>query len=50
MAIELSKNKNFEVVINPLDTYDPQYNLASSELKELKALIKTCKHRTRYSN
>jgi glycosyltransferase involved in cell wall biosynthesis len=40
MAIELSKNENFEVVINPLDTYDPQYNLASSELKELKALIK----------
>ena len=40
LAIGLSEVDNIEVFINPLDQYDPQYNVSSTDLKALKKLMK----------
>ena len=40
LAIGLSEVDNIEVFINPLDQYDPQYNVSSTDLKALKKLKK----------
>lgn len=38
LAIGLSKENDIDVYINVLDSYDPQYNVSSTELKEIKKL------------